>query len=361
MVKGDFTPKKEFIGFVANVSGTRVNLINEFAYLTPHKVYGMMDEKVKLKFEICSENTINVTNVGETEISKDRIQKIIDDICGSSVGNYASKNIFSEFKFELEDGSLCYLHTNVVKPIDKLKQAMTKENKPSENSLSKIKDILNKSKKKKPKENKVEKKSKKSNSESFQSHMEEEFKKMNLEKIKELDKKVNDKENAILKIKQDIKFKEGEISKIKNDLNLTKKRLDSLKSETAEFNGYFFHIDIKEEDETKPVDFSEETKSVVGKLCKSLKVDYDKIIQMVFSSFYKIHLTKESEIDSDKKTIEEDILDSIIKLDLDGKFIIKENHIEYWGDLEWHQLNNEMEKLGFKTDSKFTDKVTKED
>ena len=356
IIKGEFTPKKEFIGFVSNVSGTRVNLVNTFAYLYPHKIYGMMDKGIKLKFEICSDNTINVTNVGDLnlEIPKERIQGLIDDICESTVSNYASKSIFSDFKFELEDGSLCYLHTNIVKPIDKLKNSMVRQNKPNENSLSKIKDILNKSKNKKVKEEPIaEKQLEKSEPKVFQSHMEKEFEKMNLEKIKELEKKVNDKEKAILKIKSDIQFKESEISKIKSDLDLTKKRLDSLKSESVEPNGYFFHINKKSEDETKSVEFSDETKQVVDKICKSLKIDFDKLNKMVFASFYKIYVTKESEIDLEEKTIEDNILESIITLDIDGKFIVKDDYIEYWGDLEWHDLHSGMEKIGFKTDSRF--------
>ena len=237
-----FKTKKEFIGFVSNVSGTRVNLINETAYLKPHTIYGMMDEKVKLKFEI-SDKQVNVTNVGDHEISDDRIQKIIDDICLSKVSSYTDKSIFPEFKFESEDGNLCYLQTNSVKPIDKLRNSMKSSVKPTENSLNKIKDILNKSKRKKS-DKVAEEQIEISENKKTSNHLKEQFDKLNKEKEKELEDKIQDKENAILKVKNEIKFKENEIDKIKQDLDLTKRRLDKLKSGSIEFNNYFFHIEV---------------------------------------------------------------------------------------------------------------------
>ena len=338
MEKMMFKTEKEFIGFVSNVSGTRVNIISETAYLKPHTIYGMMNEKVKLKFEIIDKQ-VNVTNVSDHEISDDRIQKIIDDISLSKVSSYTDKSIFPEFKFETKDGTLCYLQTSSIKPIDRLRNSMKSSVKPTENSLSKIKDILNKSKNKKT--NKV---------------VEEQTE---ISENKKTSNKIQDKENAILKVKNEIKFKQNEIDKINQDLDLTKRRLDKLKSGSVEFNNYFFHIDGKSENETKVLDFSDETKKVMDKICKGLKVEKDLLIKNVFSSCYKIHLTKKEELDVDTKdkTIDGDILNKIFKLDLNGEFVLKSGHIEYWGDIQWHELNNGMESLGFKLSSEFTDKI----
>lgn len=352
-----FKTEKEFIGFVSNVSGTRVNLINETAYLKPHTIYGMMNENVKLKFEVVDKQ-VNVINVGGHEINDDRIQKIIDDICLSKVSSYTDKSIFPEFKFETEDGNLCYLQTSSIKPIDRLRNSMKSSVNPTENSLSKIKDILNKSKNKKT--NKVvEEQTKISENKKTSNHLKEQFEKLNKEKESELESKIQDKENAILKVKNEIKFKENEIDKIDKDLQLTKRRLNKLKSGSIEFNNYFFHIDGKSENETKVLDFSDETKKVMDKICKGLKIEKDLLIKNVFSSCYKIHLTKKEELDVDvkDKTIDEDILNLIYKLDLDGEFVLKQGYIEYWGDIQWHELNNGMESLGFKLSSEFTDKI----
>lgn len=360
MEKEIFKTSKEFIGFVSNVSGTNVNLVNKVAFLNPHTIYGMMDKNVKLKFEI-NENEINVENVGSVEISNDRIQKIIDDICYSTVSNYTDKNIFSEFKFESEDGNLCYLQTTKLKPIDKLRNSVKSNINANENSLNKIKDILNKSKSKKEVSKKVIESDPKvkNNSKSYTKHLESQFNELSNEKIKELKQKIIEKENAILKVKNEIKFKQSEVDKIKSDLDLFKKRLFKLESENIEFNNYFFHIDEKSKDDEKDLNFSEETEKVIDKICESLNIKKDLLIKNVFTGFYKIYLTKDVELNVDikEKTVDSEILDNILKLDLNGEFVIETGYIKYWGDLNWHQLNKGMENLGFKSNSEFSEKI----
>ena len=68
-VEPKFKTTKKFIGFVSNLSGTRVNIVSEVAYFIPYKIYSMMDESIKLRFEIFPDNTVGVTNVGEVELN----------------------------------------------------------------------------------------------------------------------------------------------------------------------------------------------------------------------------------------------------------------------------------------------------
>lgn len=346
-VEPKFKTTKKFIGFVSNLSGTRVNIVSEVAYFIPYKIYSMMDESIKLRFEIFPDNTVGVTNVGEVELNEDSIQKIIEDICESTVKKYADKNVFNEFKFQTDTNQICYLHTDLTKPIDVLRSVVGSN---TVDTTPEVEESIEEVEVKSEDPNQI--------NNNFNDYLKNSFDEINKRKVQELEKKVEKSQKDILTIKSDIKNKESNLSKMIDELNLNKKRLNNLTSEKSEPNGYFFHIDTVSQD-VNVDNFSTETKSALDKICSSLKIDYNKLVKQVFSSYYKIYITKESELDVEEKTIDSEILEKIDSIDPLSEFVIKNNHIEYWGDMSWQDLNKSMENVGFRTDSKFSDKIEK--
>lgn len=346
-VEPKFKTTKKFIGFVSNLSGTRVNIVSEVAYFIPYKIYSMMDESIKLRFEIFPDNTVGVTNVGEVELNEDSIQKIIEDICESTVKKYADKNVFNEFKFQTDTNQICYLHTDLTKPIDVLRSVVGSK---TVDTTPEVDESIEEVEVKSEDPNQI--------NNNFNDYLKNSFDEINKRKVQELEKKVEKSQKDILTIKSDIKNKESNLSKMIDELNLNKKRLNNLTSEKSEPNGYFFHIDTVSQD-VNVDNFSTETKSALDKICSSLKIDYNKLVKQVFSSYYKIYITKESELDVEEKTIDSEILEKIDSIDPLSEFVIKNNHIEYWGDMSWQDLNKSMENVGFRTDSKFSDKIEK--
>lgn len=345
-VEPKFKTTKKFIGFVSNLSGTRVNIVSEVAYFIPYKIYSMMDESIKLRFEIFPDNTVSVTNVGEVELNDDSIQKIIEDICESTVKKYADKNVFNEFKFQTDTNQICYLHTDLTKPIDILRSV---EGSKTVDTTPEVEESIEE----------VEVKSEDPNqtNSDFNDYLKNSFDEINKRKIKELESKIEKSQKDILTVKSDITNKQSNLSKMISELNLNKKRLNNLTSEKSEPNGYLFHIDTVSED-SNVKEFSPETKSVLDKLCSNLKISYDKLVKQVFSSYYKIYITKESELDLKEKTVDSEILEKIYSIDPSSDFVLRESYIEYWGDMSWQDLNKAMENAGFRTDSKFSDKIS---
>ena len=346
-VEPKFKTTKKFIGFVSNLSGTRVNIVSEVAYFIPYKIYSMMDESIKLRFEIFPDNTVGVTNVGEVELNEDSIQKIIEDICESTVKKYADKNVFNEFKFQTDTNQICYLHTDLTKPIDVLRSVVGSK---TVDTTPEVDESIEEVEVKSEEPNQI--------NNNFNDYLKNSFDEINKRKVQELEKKVEKSQKDILTVKSDIKNKESNLSKMIDELNLNKKRLNNLTSEKSEPNGYFFHIDTVSQD-VNVDNFSTETKSALDKICSSLKIDYNKLVKQVFSSYYKIYITKESELDVEEKTVDSEILEKIYSIDPSSDFVLRESYIEYWGDMSWQDLNKSMENVGFRTDSKFSDKIEK--
>jgi len=382
---GKFKPSKQILGFVSNVSGTMTNLVSEVAYLTPGKIYGMMSKEIRLKFEVCDDDTMDITNVTDVKLDDKQMESILEDVCTGKINNYASKNVFGGVRFENENGELTYAHTTIEKPFDKLKRLANKEkDKPSEKSLTKMEAFLAKHGKLKPKvevndktgeidlygeklpmETEVHLPSPVEEEEvevaPFASEIDEAFKKMEDEKIIELTNEAEKKNKAMDKISVEIKSRQSNYDKIEKELDLINKRLKGF-NRKEEFNGYLFSVSDKVESNKDIANLSDETVKALRKVCETIKVEYDKVYEIVFGSYYKIFLTKETELEleHDKKTIEKEIIEKIQSIDPKGKFIMRDDHIEYIGDVEWHDINSEMEKLGFKTDNKFDDMVREE-
>lgn len=355
---GKFKPTKEFLGFVSNISGTNQNLIRNIAYYNPGKTYGMLDPDSKLKFEIFEDGSVDITNASDVKLPIEQIESILDDICCSEISNYASKNVFNEFKFEDEDGKLCYLHTTKEKPINRLKKIAHKPSLPKE-SISKFEEIMRKSGMLKEKVETVDESEEEvvepvehTTNTPDNSHIIEAFKKMEEDKIKELKKSLEDKNKALVKLKSDIRSNQSSYDQVTKEVKLLKTRLDGFKSK-EEYNGYLFSVSDKIESEVDP-NMSEETKKALTKICSTINIDYDKVMKMVFSSYYKIFITKEDELEKEgEKSVEKEIISKILSIDIDGEFKVSDDHIIYSGDLEWHEINKVMEQFGFKTDSRF--------
>jgi hypothetical protein len=392
---GKFKPSKQILGFVANVSGTMTNLVSEVAYLTPGKIYGMMSKEIRLKFEVCDDDTMDITNMSDEKLDDKQMESILEDVCTGQINNYASKNVFGGVKFENENGELTYAHTTIEKPFDKLKRLANKEKvQPSDEARSKIQALLAKHGKSKPKVEMDEESGvitlpeeqlpftkevflgTRSDGESpvieeiveekttdvvGNSHIEEAFKKMEEDKIIELNDEVEKKTKAMSKITMEIQSRQSNFDKIESQVELLNKRLKSF-NKKEDFNGYLFSVSDKVESNKDIANLSDDTIIALRKVCETIKIEYDKVYGIVFGSYYKIFLTKETELEleHDKKTMEKEIIEKIQTIDPKGKFIMRDDHIEYIGDVEWHNINSEMERLGFKTDDRFDDMVREE-
>lgn len=357
---GKFKTKRKFLNFISAVNGARVRFIRDVALVKGEKLSGILEGAV-FKITICDEDTINFEEVDTNKSTPDMIKRLIDDIDSMDVTGYAQKFVVSGLEFTDIDGKLCYLEVENKKPIDKLKSLFDEEPKAelSEKGLSLLdalfssesdEELAREFEGESDEELSSESEEVKEEAKATTSYMEEQFRKMNEEKVNDLKSRVNQKESEVNGYQRDISTAETRLKKSQEDLRILQTRLDSM-TPNDEPNGWVFYVSEEQKLETG---IDEGTKSVADKIADIMNLKKDVLFDYLTGSFYKIKIAKKDDISAEVKEVPSEILEKIFKIDIDGKFsTISQTELEYRGDLNWHQLVGKMIKSGFEQNPDF--------
>jgi hypothetical protein len=368
VIIGEFKPKRKFLSFISAVNGARVRFNRDIAFVKGEKLSGTL-EGVIFKITICDEGTINFDEVDTNVTDKAQRQRLIDDIDALDVTGYAQKFVIGTIQFDDIDGRLCYLEVEHQKPIDVLrsifgddKQEEVKEEvELSERGMSFLDDLLGST-------NEVEtlelserdaeilidaienpaepnEKLKKAS----ESYLEEQFRKMNEEKVNELKSRITEKTKEVLTHKREISQAESKLKLTSEQLGVLETRLESM-TPADEPNGYVFFVS---EEQKNGLGLDESTKHVADKIADLLGLKKDVLFEQLTGGFYKIRIAKKDDISAEKVEVTKEILEKM-SFDPMGKMSMETpGEFEYRGDLNWHQLVGKMIRNGFEQEPEF--------
>ena len=367
-VIGEFKPKRKFLNFVSAVNGAKIRFIRDIAFVKGEKLSGTL-EGIVFKITICDEGTINFEEVDTNVTDAAQRQRLIDDIDSTDVTGYAQKFVVAGIQFADVDGGLCYLEVEEKKPIDKLKSIFDEEPKTelsdrgfsildalfSSESDEELADeeILSEGDVKifiEAIETPTETNDKLNDSD--ESYMEQQFREMNEEKVKELKSRVEEKTKEVLTYRRDISQTESKLKASSEQLGVLETRLESM-TLGDEPNGYVFYVSEEQKNE---LGLDETTKHVADKIADLLNLKKEVLFEQLTGGFYKIRIAKKDDITAQKVEVSEDILEKM-KFDPTGKMtMVKKGEFEYRGDMNWHQLVQKMLRKGFEQEPEF-DKI----
>lgn len=361
-VIGEFKPKRKFLNFVSAVNGARVRFLRDIAFVKGEKLSGTL-EGVVFKITICDEGTINFEEVDTNVTDAAQRQRLIDDIDTTDVTGYAQKFVVGGIQFADVNGDICYLEVEEKKPIDKLKSLFDEEEKPSlsNKGMSFLDDLLSGSDEVEPLvlsekdaeifveaiENPAEPNEKLKSAAT--SYMEEQFRKMNEDKINELKGRVEDAEKEVVKLNREISISENKLKKQTEDLKVLNSRLESL-TPGDEPNGYVFYVS---EEQKNDVGLDESTKHVADKIADILGLRKEVLFNQLTGGFYRIKIAKKDDITNQDFKLEKEIYEKIATIDVTGKMTVVDGEFEYRGDMTWHQLVGKMIRKGFEQEPEF--------
>ena len=358
---GKFKPKRKFLSFVSAVNGAKIRFIRDVAFIKGEKLSGVLEGAV-FKITICDEDTINFEEVDTKMADEAMIRRLINEIDEIDVTGYAQKFVVGGLEFNDIDGKRCYLEVEHKKPIDKLKSLFDEDDKPqlstkgaslldslfgsdeeetldlTENDVQVIAEAI---------ENPAEPNEKLKNAAT--SYMEEQFRKMNEEKVAELKKRIAEKESEIKNYQRDISTAETRLKKSQEDFGVLETRLESM-TPGDEPNGWVFYVSEEQKLETG---LDESSKAIADKIADIMKLKKEVLFDYLTSGFYKIKIAKADDITNKDVELTKDILEKVQSIDINGKIFIGEDEFEYRGDLTWHQLVGKMIRKGFVQDPEF--------
>jgi hypothetical protein len=358
---GDFKPKRKFISFISGVNGARVRFNRDSAFVKGEKLSGML-EGVIFKITICDEGTINFEEVEGTELSDAAMrQRLLDDIDSMDITGYTQKYVVANLEFTDMDGNRCYLEVDEAKPIDKLRMLFgsdeeeTKNTEPVEISAKGL-SILDQLFGNDTDETEVEEIIEEEVVETpvvevEEDYMAKQFRLMNEAKVTELKERIDNSQKDVKKYNMDIKNAENNLKKVTDSLGVLETRLESL-TPFDDANGYVFFIS----EEKKNIEgLNEDELKITNRIADLMNLKKDVLVKHLTEGFYTIKITKKD--DFEDKTVDKDIHQTIVNLDLIGKTSVTNvNEFEYRGSLNWHQLVQKMLRKGFEQEPEF-DKV----
>ena len=384
IIIGDFKPKRKFLNFVSSVNGAKVRFIRDIAFIKGEKLSGLLDGVI-FKVTICDEGTIKfeeqVEDGKEPVSNSEMIKRLIGDIDDIDVTGYANKFIVSGLPFADIDGKLCYLEVEHKKPIDVLASIFAEKDKEEENmNLSEkglsVLDQLFADEEKTDKVNSILDKLFSDDEDSLDqvmnsdleditevevveetkplSYMEESFNKMNEQKVKELNSRIEEKQKDIFKLKSEIKQAETKVTESSEQLGILETRLETM-TPGDKPNGYVFFVSEEQKLETG---LDETTRNIADKIADIMKLKKDVLFDYLTGSFYNIKIGKKDDITKElelNKEFQKLFNEKIKTIDIEGSFSVQaeKDVIEYRGNLNWHQLVSKFIRNGFEQDVEF--------
>ena len=366
IVIGNLKPKRKFLNFVSAVNGAKIRFIRDIAFIKGEKLSGVLEGLI-FKITICDEGTIKFEEVDTNQTDDAQRQRLLDDIDSMDVTGYAQKFVVGDLEFTDVNGDRCYLEVEHEKPIDRFASLLNmfdEEKKKSEEStlsdkgLSILDSLFGDTDDSEEGSKIIE--SEKDAEVFFDaienpadpndnlknaatSYMEEQFRKMNEDKINELKERISKKEEDVSKYNRDISFAESKLKTTKEELGVLESRLDSMYP-GDEPNGFAFYISEEQKNETG---LDETTRDIADKIADLMKLKKDVLFDYLTGGFYNIKIAQKDNFENEDD-IEKDILEKVASIDPEGKIsMIGKGEFEYRGDLTWHQLVGKMIKKGF--------------
>ena len=369
IIIGEFKPKRKFLNFVSASNRARVRYIRDIAFLKGEQLSGVL-EGIVFKITICDEGTINFEEVDTNETDKAQLQRLLDDIDSMDVTGYAQKFVVGSLEFNDVNGDRCYLEVEHQKPIDKLASLLDmfeEEKKEVEETTSTLSDKgmsildslfgddteipesnedLGLTEKDietiiEANENPPEPNEKLKNAAT--SYMEEQFRKMNEDKVKELKERISKKLEDVIKYNRDKSFAETKLEQTKEELSVLETRLESM-TPGDDPNGFAFYVSEEQKSDTG---LDESTRHVADKIAELMKLKKDVLFDHLTSGYYTIKIAPKDDFEN-VEDIEKDILSKVASIDVLGNISMTENGtFEYRGELNWHQLVQKMIRNGF--------------
>jgi hypothetical protein len=371
-VIGEFKPKRAFLNFVSAVNGARVRFIRDIAFVKGEKLSGTL-EGIVFKITICDEGTINFEEVDTNVTDVAQRQRLIDDIDSTDVTGYAQKYVVAGIQFADVNGDLCYLEVEQKKPIDILKSIFDEEEKPSlsNKGMSFLDDLLSGSDEVEPLvlseedaeifieaiENPAE--PNEALVKASESYLEEQFRKMNEEKVRELKSRIEDAEKESARLRREISMNETKLKKQTEDLGVLETRLDSFNANDESLGYVFF---VSEEQKPEEIGLTDENRAMADKIADIVGLKKDVLFKMLTEGYYKIRIAERSDMTAEKVKVTNEVLEKIKSLvngdsSLEAKVTMTESgHFEYRGTMNWHQIVGKMIRKGFEQEPEF-DKI----
>jgi len=380
-VIGKFKPKRKFLNFVSASNNSRIRFIRDVGFIKGEKLSGIL-EGVIFKITICDNGTINFEEQkGSNLTDESMIKRLINDIDTTDVTGYAQKFVVSGLEFNDINGDRCYLEVEHKKPINQFRALFEEtetETEISERGLSFLDDLLSSD------EDEIEEKFDEDHALSevidsilddlseedvktiietndnppaptenlkvaAESYMEQQFRKMNEEKVLELEYRIEETQKEIIRFKNDAKSAEKKAEEKSEALGVLETRLETMKP-GDEPNGYVFFIS----EEIKDMEsLSEEETKIALKISDIMKLKGDVIVKMLTEGYYKIKIAKKDDITNQDFQLEKEIYQKIMSIDIDGKMKVTDDGFEYRGKLNWHQLVSKMIRNGFEQEPEF--------
>jgi hypothetical protein len=367
-VIGNFKPKRKFLNFVSAVNGARIRFIRDIAFLKGEKLSGILEGAI-FKVTICEEGTIKFEEQEGTNLSDESmVKRLIDEIDEKDTTGYAQKFIVSGLEFADIDGKLCYLEVENQKPIDKLKSIFDEEeeqtNELSERGFS-ILDALFSSESDEVESDEIILSEKDAEifvdalvnpaepneklKEAAESYMEKQFRKMNEEKVMELEDRIEETQKEIIRYKSDVKMAQKKMDEKSESLKVLESRLESMKP-GDDPNGYVFYVS----EEIKDMEGLDETEAkVAAKIADIMKLKIDVLTEMLTGGYYKIKIAKKDDITNQEFELEKEVYQKITSLDVEGKLSVVDGEFQYRGKMTWHQVVGKMIRMGFEQEPEF--------
>jgi len=363
IIIGQFKPKRKFLNFVSAVNGARIRFIRDIAFIKGEKLSGVL-EGIVFKVTICDEGTINFEEVDTNRSNPQQIKRLIDDIDSTDVTGYAQKFVVAGLEFTDVDGGRCYLEVEHKKPINKLASLFDDEPKLSDKGASFLSDLFGDDSDDETEDtseaevvnDEPQTSSEKSEKNSATSYMEEQFRKMNEDKVKELKKRIEDTQAESIRLKREISQSESKLKKTTEDLGVLESRLSSF-NEKEPANGYVFFV--SDEQKPKETGLTEENRAVADKIADILGLKKEALFKMLTEGYYTIKIAEKDNLTADEVEVKSEVMNKILLMVLSDKSgdakvsQVSSTEYEYRGSFTWHQLVQKMISLGFEQDPQF--------
>lgn len=373
---GKFKPKRNFLNFISAVNGAKIRFIRDVAFVKGEMLSGVLEGAI-FKISIYPNGTIDFEEQEGTSYSDDAmIQRLIDEIDSTDVTGYAQKFVVNNLEFADIKGERCYLEVEHQKPIDKLKSLFDEEEKVevSEKGLSLLNDLFGSDEEEwdedhalsevmngmlddlseedvktivEAVENPSEPNEKLKTA--AESYMEAQFRRMNEEKLIELEYRIEETQKEFLRYQGESKMAEKKAEEKSEALKVLESRLQSMKPGDQP-NGYVFYVS----EETKDMEGLDETEAkVAAKIADIMKLKIDVLTEMLTGGYYKIKIAKKEDITNQDFELEKEIYQKIASLDIEGKISIVDGEFQYRGKMTWHQIVGKMIRMGFEQEPEF--------
>jgi len=192
-----------------------------------------------------------------------------------------------------------------------------------------------------------------------ETYFEQQFRKMNEDKINELKKRIEDAEKESARLRREISMSETKLKKQTEDLGVLETRLDSFNA-NDESLGYVFYV--SEEQKAEEIGLTEENRAMADKIADIVGLKKDVLFKMLTEGHYKIRVAEKSDMTAEKVKVTNEVLEKMKSLvngdsSLEAKITMAEpGQFEYRGSMTWHQIVGKMIRKGFEQEPEF-DKI----